>query len=295
MFFDQEKINNLLKCGYCEKNYDYNAINYSTPTCIPCCGTIICHSCLESIESSKKNNNYTCVKCSKQFMKPSNGFLVSKLKESLFNMSPVKITRGYEVDLIINKHEKLLKSCDELKHILLNGKDIVTEMRFNLINSIQLTKEKAIIEIEDQHKILIKKIETFQFNLNKNNQLLDQDSVKKIKEFSTKVLETIAAQEEYLYCASLDVEKINQFKSEINNLSLQASIEINKIKSFYFQNSEMIFTFNNDEWPLGFLCERKKDFKVNIEIFIDIIIKIYVILLYKINSNFSLRLLKLHT
>jgi hypothetical protein len=57
----------------------------------------------------------------------------------------------------------------------------------------------------------------------------------------------------------------------------------------------MIFTFNNDEWPLGFLCERKKDFKVNIEIFIDIIIKIYVILLCKINSDFSLRLLKLHT
>jgi len=57
----------------------------------------------------------------------------------------------------------------------------------------------------------------------------------------------------------------------------------------------MIFTFNNDEWPLGFLCERKKDFKVNIEIFIDIIIKIYVILLCKIKSDFSLRLLKLHT
>ena len=91
-------------------------------------------------------------KCVQTFIGHSSSVIVVEIfsKEKLISGSADGFIKIWDLLGNWHKHEKLLKSCDELKHILLNGKDIVTEMRFNLINSIQLIKEKAIIEIEDQ-------------------------------------------------------------------------------------------------------------------------------------------------
>lgn len=90
MFFEEEYINNLLKCHKCIQNFS----KYDQPKSLPC-GKIICDKCEKLIfKESNKERKFKCTLCSNEHSIPDEGFNLNDLAYSLMTAKPKEIWRG---------------------------------------------------------------------------------------------------------------------------------------------------------------------------------------------------------
>jgi hypothetical protein len=134
MFYEEEKINELLRCEQCQKRY-------VQPRSLPC-GECICTSCLEKLiqeQSSYSNAKLKCCYCLKEHDIPIDGFPVSKKIEKMLAMNSNEIYRG--------------KAAEELKTHLRNIKNEIDDMECILENRTEKIKQRCSFL---KHQILIK-------------------------------------------------------------------------------------------------------------------------------------------
>ncbi len=84
MFFEEEKINEILKCSSCdEKLVD--------PKILPC-GEFVCSRCVSSIHVNF--NKFQCIVCNKSHTMPEEGLPTNKKLLTLITLHPAEVSRG---------------------------------------------------------------------------------------------------------------------------------------------------------------------------------------------------------
>ncbi len=143
MFFEEEYINNLLKCDKCIQNFS----KYDQPKSLPC-GKIICDKCETLIyKESNEERKFKCTLCSNEHSIPDEGFNLNDLAYSLITAKPKEIWRGKKYEQLkinLNKIEQLVQ---ELKLNYENGADKIKEHCIEQRRLVQLSTEKKIEKI----------------------------------------------------------------------------------------------------------------------------------------------------
>jgi ribosomal protein L29 len=143
MFYEEEEINQLLKCEQCNQRY-------IQPRNLPC-GESICTNCLEKLmeeQPAKQSGKLKCCYCREDHNIPERVFPISKKLEKLLETKPNEIYRGKAVEEL-EKHLRNIKSeLNALKSTLDNGIEKIHERCSLLKHQIRYRSEqRALLSI----------------------------------------------------------------------------------------------------------------------------------------------------
>jgi hypothetical protein len=253
MFFEEEYINNLLKCDKCIQNFS----KYDQPKSLPC-GKIICDKCETLIyKESNKERKFKCTLCSNEHSIPDEGFNLNDLAYSLITAKPKEIWRGKKYEQLkinLNKIEQLVQ---ELKLNYENGADKIKEHCIEQRRLVQLSTEKKIEKINKINEELINQINDFEsqciisFSKKENSikiklNLLVDEADKFLKE-----------KQDYLKQLKIDKEEIKKFNEISEDLQTKLKNELNIKNNTIFGDNLIKFNSN--------ICNVEQDIIGNID------------------------------
>jgi hypothetical protein len=236
MFYDANKINNVLLCKHCVGGLDI-------PKMLQC-GVTICSFCETSIQVIDKM--YDCLICKQKHEMPQDGLPNNELVLEILEIEITKVSRGEAYDAL----KKLLNEIKTKRSFIELGidksTDLVKEHCINLRSDIQLKTEEAIQQINDINSKLIEEIDEYEkefieFNQN-NSKPLDvfNTIVKELESFHT--LKT-----EFLNQSEIDDKLIKKSNQEATKLIKKAEIEIENLKDIIFNGNILKFEKNNEK------------------------------------------------
>lgn len=155
MFYEQDAVENNLKCPNCNKKFD-------VPKIIPC-GQTICLTCVSQFTSSN-GEIFKCKFCNNLHQVPQNGFPTLKIIENLLLVQPVKVFRGALFLRLGEKLNQLKVKIDETQELTDTSESLIKthcdlvrdEVTINF-DSIQMELDK----IRDKH---LEEIDEFERN-----------------------------------------------------------------------------------------------------------------------------------
>ena len=153
MFYEENQIDDILKCGHCQKRFD-------EPRILPC-GDSVCNSCIQIILNSinKSNDTYQCLICKKSHVKSV--FQVNKPLQKILDKSPSEVYRGETVEeLKVNLNDINSRKL-KLENGLKNSIEELQEHCLKIRGDVDLATEKHIQDIQDQREEIIKKINDY--------------------------------------------------------------------------------------------------------------------------------------
>lgn len=102
MFYEENKICELLNCRKCKEKLD-------EPLILPCSANI-CSLCIRSIQI--EDSKFNCIVCSKKHSMPEEGFPINEPLKTLLSMKPSEVYRSQDVELLkstLNEIQKKIK------------------------------------------------------------------------------------------------------------------------------------------------------------------------------------------
>jgi len=246
MYFDTTKVNSILICNNCEERLDI-------PKSLPC-GEVICSICASSIQIN--DNKFTCLLCKNKHEMPIDGLPNSKLLLKLLAIEPTKVSRGKLFDTLERLLDEIQKKRNFIKLGIESSNDLIKEYCIDLRNSVQLTVEEAIQQINDISDKIIEEIDKYEqelIGLNNTNSLLLQNFNKIAKD-----LESFHHNNtEYLKKHVVDDEMIGKSNEEAKNLIKKAELEIQNLKDIIFDGRLFKFEKNKEKMNKSILGETK--------------------------------------
>jgi hypothetical protein len=248
MFYDANKINNVLLCKHCVGGLDI-------PKMLQC-GVTICSFCETSIQVIDKM--YDCLVCKKKHEMPQDGLPNNGLVLEILAIEITKVSRGEAYDAL----KKLLNEIKTKRSIIELGidksTDLVKDHCIDLRSDVQLKTEEAIQQINEINSKLIEEIDEYEkefIEFNKNNsKSLDvfNTIVKELESFHT--LKT-----EFLNQSEIDDKLIKKSNQEATKLIKKAEIEIENLKDIIFNGNILKFEKNNEKINRNIFGKLKTD------------------------------------
>ena len=234
MFYDTNKINNVLLCKQCEGRLDI-------PKILPC-GENICSFCEKSIQVN--NQMFDCLVCKGKHKMPENGFIISKSLTEILLMELTKVSRGEAYDSLKKMSNEIQKKLNLLKLGISNGTDFVKEHCIDLRSDVQLKTEEIIQQVNDISSKIIEEIDEYEQELIElnNSKSLDvfNDIVKELESFYN--LST-----EYLNKNEVDDKLVKKSNEDATKLVKKAELEIENLKNIIFNGNILKFERNNEK------------------------------------------------
>ena len=175
MFFQEENVNDILKCSNCNQRLD-------EPWMLPC-GEIVCSVCATLVHVT--NSKFKCLICDKVHMMPEDGLPKNKNLSNLISMQPSEVYRSQSVENLKELLKDIPKKITSLTFSINNGMDRIKEFCSDLINEVQLTTEEAIQQMSEHRDKFIEEINEFK----KKTIQTYQSNEKSKEEFNEKVKE----------------------------------------------------------------------------------------------------------
>lgn len=153
MFYEKEKINELLNCKKCSLKLD------SQPKIIQC-GATVCSSCIESILVF--DQKFTCPVCQMSHTVPLKGFVINKGLSAFLTVRPIQVSRSpaaYSLKASLTEIQKQMQAIFLAK---ISSADQVKSHCIDLKNDVQLATEETIMLINKYNQELIEKIDDYQ-------------------------------------------------------------------------------------------------------------------------------------
>ena len=139
MYFEENKINNILNCEKCQKKL-------VKPVMLPC-GFTVCSSCV-----SDDDRKFTCDLCSDEHSKPKNGFPINKSITKLLLVKSEKISKYEVIEAFKASINEIEENIISLRTGVENGIDYIKEYGLKLKMDAQLAAEEMILEINNNQK-----------------------------------------------------------------------------------------------------------------------------------------------
>ena len=155
MFFETNKVSDVLLCQNCEGRLDMPKILS--------CGETICSLCETSIQI--KDRMFDCLVCKEKHKMPKNGLINDKIAMKMLSIEATKVSRGTAYNLLLKLLDEIHKKRNLIKLGIENSSDLITEYCMNLRNEVQLTAEEAISQINDIISKIIEEIDEFEKKL----------------------------------------------------------------------------------------------------------------------------------
>ena len=238
MFYQECKINNILKCQLCSTNFDKSEFR---PYALPC-GNTICSNCISLIEDNNNNKSkeFTCNLCIKNHVIPTEGFPINKVLVDLITEKPCEIYRSEMVEILKSN----LKFFEEnLKHIDLdmkNGPDRIHDHCVELRRLVQLSTEEKILELNQINELLISQIDDYEkMTISKYDK--NKVDLTQIEQFKLSLKMFINETKEYLKGFTICDKQVQDANiiAEIHKHNLDR--EIKKLNFLLFDNNIMNF------------------------------------------------------
>ncbi len=236
MYFDEDKINNLLNCKHCQSRLD-------EPRVLPC-GEFCCSICFFTY-IKVINNEFECLVCKNKHEMPKSGLSISKPLLDMLSLKPNKISRGSAFDSLQVYLIDLKNIKDQLELMIVSSNDHVKEHCLDLRADVQLVTEKAIEKINDFNAEIIQEIDDFengyiQYN-NRNKPTL--------KLFNQRVEELdIFCNENSKYLKNFEINDDEAMKLNLAAAGLKKKAELDLVilKGEIFGGNVLKFYRNND-------------------------------------------------
>lgn len=150
-----------LKCSFCEKKFTNNIAKL-----LPECNKSICQACENDLKSNglNKNGEFKCKWCSDIHKMPSNGLPIS---QSIVDMiksleSDNKTVDAINLDKLREKLKHIELNCNQFKSFFEKRETKITEYCNNIRSEIQACKEKQIVKINLEFKLLMNEIDKYE-------------------------------------------------------------------------------------------------------------------------------------
>jgi hypothetical protein len=175
MFYQEEKVNDALKCSKCDQRLD-------EPWILPC-GEIVCSSCVTLVQIT--DSKFKCLVCDKIHMMPEDGLPKNKNILALLSMQSSEVYRSQSVENLRDLLNDISKQITSLKFSINNGIDRIEEFSSELRNDVQLTTEEVIQQISEHRDKFIEEVNEFKkkaIQTYQPNEKSKEDADKSVKE-----------------------------------------------------------------------------------------------------------------
>jgi hypothetical protein len=185
MFFENNKVNDILICTICEGRLE-------NPKILPC-GETICSWCVTSLKIVDKM--FKCLVCKKKHEMPKDGLLNNKVLSKMLSIKPTKVSRGKDYDKFQDLLRHIGMDINLIKIGVNSSDDFIKEHCIDLRNEVQLATEETIEQINDYNSEIIKEIDQYEkerleinksrknVNLNSFDSSLKNEFLKEIQSF----------------------------------------------------------------------------------------------------------------
>lgn len=236
MFYQEAKINKILKCQKCSSALDEARL-------LPC-GNTICSSCTIEIEYIQENANFRCLLCSKEHSIPSEGFPINLALSSLMNEKPDEIYRSEQVEKLKSNLSSLKANLNQLDLDLTTGVEKITEHCCELRRLVQLSTEEKILEINRFNETFIERINQYEKET-KEKYLNKKVDPTRVNELNEVVKSFIEKTNEYLNDFKIDDKQVNIAFCEAELHKKSICDEIKYRKTILFDDNLMTFEVIN--------------------------------------------------
>jgi len=239
MFFENNKVNDILICTICEGRLE-------NPKILPC-GETICSFCVTSLKIVDKM--FKCLVCKKKHEMPIDGLLKNILVLKMLSIKPNEISRGKAFETFQDSLNNIQKNINLITNGVNRRDDCIKEHFSELRNEVQLYTEETIQQLNNSNIQIIKEIDGYekeQLRMSKEMKNLNSsfkeynDFLKEMKSFYDK---NISYFNENLVKDSV-FEELNKTAINMNNL---AEVKIKNLKCINLGGRTMRFfpKFNN--------------------------------------------------
>ena len=164
MFYDTNKVNNVLICKSCQEQLD-------EPKILPC-GRTVCSLCASKIKMN--GNEFDCLLCKNKHEMPKNGLPNNEALLELLSVTLTSVSRGTIYDSLKKSLNNIQKIQSRFKLGIDNRSDLINEHCIELRNDVQLATEELILKVNDFNSKIIDEIDEYEKELlefNKTNSL----------------------------------------------------------------------------------------------------------------------------
>ena len=236
MFYEENKIIDILKCRKCKERLD------SEPKMLPC-GQTVCSHCLNLI--CVNYNKFKCIICDNEHTMPENGLPINIAIQELSSKQPKEVYRSQAVEKLKKALNDIRKNKNLLQNASSNSIDRIKEQCIELRNKVQLATEQVIIQISDLNDQFIKEINQYEEETIQSYQpsnVYKDEIIEKIKELDS----FHTTWSEYLKQTKIDDEKIATSNTEAVKLNKNAKQKLLILDSTIFSKGLMKFTKNEN-------------------------------------------------
>ena len=179
MFYEENLIDENLKCSICKKRFQ-DPVSLS-------CGEIVCQKCIsdfieDSDHSDQSNNNnsrFKCCSCDGEHSIPEKGFPKSKMANNLVQIQSKQVYKSAQIEQFKADVNQCLNEIDRIKQELDNKEETIRDYFELKRHQIQTVAESKITEINNITRELLDQVDRFE---NENlESFKDHDKEKKLK------------------------------------------------------------------------------------------------------------------
>ena len=249
MFYEENQINNFIKCPKCISIYE-------EPLILPC-GNTLCKMCIFSEKAEKSELNvYKCVACLDSHDIPRTGFPVNKIVIDLIKEKPKQVYRGELAEKLRTNlsqvNVKMMSLTQEIDHAV----DKIKEHFRNLRYEVQLSKETIIEEINKIGDAFFNTIENTEKRCIKNLELNEAYKLKQeeLNKMIDEINDDCREKNNYLNQTYISEETISKYLSQTSEYIKKLDKGLNEINSLRYDGKLMKFKVTNkqvDEKVLG--------------------------------------------
>jgi len=247
MFFDLNKIGDLLDCKNCEVRLD-------EPRLLPC-GNSICSYCVSSIQVNK-DKEFECLVCHEKHKMLENGLPINIALKKLLSCKPANVSRGSAYDSLQATLKCSINKRNILKHSLDNKEDYVKEHCFDLRSQVQLVTEELHMKIDRFNEQMIGDINKYEKNTIKCN-FKDSEPLKRFQLFVNDLDKFHLEIANYLNELNLNDDKLKESDKEAILLKNKTELEILNLRDFILNETILSFEPNKERISKSILGELK--------------------------------------
>jgi len=148
MYFEENKINNLLNCKICQRRLE-------EPKILPC-GFTVCYKCIPT-----ECKNFHCDLCTNEHSVPMDGFQENKIIFELLLVKPEKISKCEVIEAFKASLNEIEEKIISLRTGVENGIDYIEQYGLKLKMDAESASKEMIEEINNNNEIIIKKIDDY--------------------------------------------------------------------------------------------------------------------------------------
>jgi len=150
MFFQADKINNLLVCNVCEQKM-------MDPRIFPC-GKSVCNRCVDNLADANKNH-LVCDDCGKTHEIPRDGFPKNLLTQKLLELEFKEVSQSKHIVEFREILESLNSMKKDIEVTLKAGDAEIRDHCDKARNDMQLAFEQTKLKLDDIHKDFMNEID----------------------------------------------------------------------------------------------------------------------------------------